>query len=263
MPLIRFALCLVLRPVLRAAYASRLAFRSALCLSYRSCVSLCVSPCVSPFVLSLRFASPMLVRERWHLIWAPFRLACRSLCRAAHLVSFFYIPSRPASCLASRFASRLVRLALVYRLCVPSLRLVHAVSLLVLASCLGVSFCVSTSRLVLRPAFTACCGEAAFDAAPFRLACRSSRLVFYMSFPPCVPPCVPFVVSSRLVFASRVRRLVSSFRLVRPAVRPALRAVLVCLSVGGVGGGTVSPCSPLTIQRHAIPCHAISCHAMP
>ena len=197
----------------------------------------------------------MLVRERWHLIWAPFRLACRSLCRAAHLVSFFYIPSRPASCLASRFASRLVRLALAYRLCVPSLRLVYAVSLLVLASCLGVSFCVSTSRLVLRPAFTACCGEAAFDAAPFRLACRlpsclgvSSCVSFCVSpmrFCPCLSSC-RFV---SLHFCPACRYCVSSLRLVFLTHCVRFRSSPFFIRWRRFPCGAVSSCSLLIVCR--------------
>ena len=125
-------------------------------------------------------------------IFAPFRFALR------YSVSFFYIPSRPAS----RFACRS---------CVsPYVSL--GVSFCVF--CLSYRPCVSSFRF----AFHACPWAMVFDmgtvlpCSPLTLPCRLSRFVVLYFVSPCVLPCVPFCVLPCVPFMRLARRLVIASR---------------------------------------------------
>ena len=125
--------------------------------------------------------------------------------------------------------------------------------------------------LASRPAFR--------SASRSSVSCLASRLIVssHSIVPSCVSSCVSFLrfVLCRLVFpirlASRPLRCLPFLRPMSGVPCQASRLVpyrptsfLSCVPslsdclVGGVACGTVSPCSPLTIQ---IPCHALPCRA--
>lgn len=228
----RFSIC---RFCLAFRSASRLSFRSSSRFSSRSAFRFssrsCVSPCVSPFVLSLRFASPMLARGRWHLVWAPFRLARRLFCRAVPLISFCFSISR----LACRLVLR------------PVLRLVSCVSPCV-PSCASRPASHPASHPASRFHYLSWGMIWHLVWAPFRPACRLPSCLA------CRSACLPCVSIRACRLASR--RLVPLRSVLRAAIASRHCVSLFSLPVGGV-----FPAAPFLFARR--PSYAVPCHVGP